>query len=165
MDAFFKGSILFPKLQKPKIMKFHWGTGIAIFYTIFAGSLIFQVIKSTQYDNSLVSDEYYKDDLAYQEHYNKLVNAKALSQDLKIHNKPQQELVELVFPAELSQIQGEIVFFCPSNSRLDFKVPIDLEKGKVQKVETNGLKKGLWRVKVDYQSSGKAYFKEEVINI
>ena len=146
-------------------MKINWGTGIALFYTLFAATLIFQVIKSTQYDNSLVSDEYYKDDIAYQEHYNKLMNSKMLLEDLKIYNQPQKGQVALKFPQELEQIQGEIHFFCPSNSRLDFRLPIEVVENKVQEVPTKGLKQGLWRVKVDYQSAGKQFYKEEVINI
>ena len=146
-------------------MKWNWGTGIALFYTLFAGTLIFQVIKSTQYDNSLVSEKYYADDLAYQQHYDKLVNNMQLSEELKIHNKIQLEQIALQFPKELEKVNGEIHFFCPSNSSLDFKIPIQTEETKTQNISTKGLKRGLWRVKVDYASKGINYFKEEVINI
>ena len=53
-------------------MKLHWGHGIAIFYSLFVAVLVFQVIRSTAYDNSLVSEAYYKDDINYQQHYDKL---------------------------------------------------------------------------------------------
>lgn len=143
-------------------MKLNWGHGIAIFFTLFVGSLVFQVIKSTQYDNSLVSDHYYADDINYQKHYNKLVNSQQLKQDLKIEKTEAGEYVELIFPKELTRVEGNIHFFCPSDSKGDFKLPISINNGK-QVVPVEGLKKGLWRVKVNFEADGKAYYKEEPI--
>lgn len=145
------------------MMKINWGTGIAIFFSLFVLTLVFQVIKSTQYDNSLVSDQYYADDINYQKHYNKLVNSQQLKEELKIAKTDKGDYVELVFPEELSQVEGNIHFFCPSDSKGDFKLPISVsEKGK-QVVPVEGLKKGLWRVKIDFEAGGKAYYKEEPI--
>jgi nitrogen fixation protein FixH len=143
-------------------MKLNWGHGIAIFFTLFVGSLVFQVIKSTQYDNSLVSDQYYKDDINYQKHYNKLVNSQELKQDLIIEKTEAGDYVELIFPKELPQVSGNIHFFCPSDSKGDFKLPISISNGK-QVVPVEGLKKGLWRVKVNFEAGGKAYYKEEPV--
>ena len=53
-------------------MKINWGTGIFIFYSLFVGALVFQLVKSFQYDNSLVVENYYEKDLNYQEQYNKI---------------------------------------------------------------------------------------------
>ncbi len=142
-------------------MKFNWGTGIALFYTIFAAVLIFAVIKSTSYDNSLVSDQYYADDLKYQEHYVKLVNSKALTEDLKIVRGKTD--VTLTFPEEVGAVQGEIVFFCPSDSKQDFTLPVRPDAERRQSVPIEGLKPGLWKVKVDWQADGKTYYKEEMV--
>jgi nitrogen fixation protein FixH len=142
-------------------MKFNWGTGIALFYTIFAAVLIFAVIKSTSYDNSLVSDQYYADDLKYQEHYVKLVNSKALTEDLKIVRGKTD--VTLTFPEEVGAVQGEIVFFCPSDSKQDFTLPVRPDAERRQSVPIEGLKPGLWKVKVDWQANGKTYYKEETV--
>ncbi len=142
-------------------MKFNWGTGIALFYTIFAAVLIFAVIKSTSYDNSLVSDQYYADDLKYQEHYVKLVNSKALTEDLKIVRGKTD--VTLTFPEEVGAVQGEIVFFCPSDSKQDFTLPVRPDAERRQSVPIEGLKPGLWKVKVDWQADGKTYYKEETV--
>ncbi|MEN0004897.1 MAG: FixH family protein [Bacteroidota bacterium] len=146
-------------------MKINWGTGIALFYIVFVVALVFQVYKSTQYDNSLVSEKYYADDLAYQSHYDKLVNSQQLDQDLKIQKLAAEQQVQLHFPAEFSEIQGEIHFFCPSNSHIDFKVPIALNADNIQLVSTEALRAGLWRIKVDWQVADKGFYKEEVIQI
>ena len=146
-------------------MKFNWGTGIAIFYSVFVLVLVFAVFKSRNYDHSLVSNQYYADDLNYQEHYDKLVNANMLEEDLKIWNKKQKGVVELQFPKELKKVGGEIHFFCPSHSASDFRMTIQPDSENVQLVPTEGLRKGLWKVKVDWNAENKAFYKEEVISI
>lgn len=146
-------------------MKLNWGSGIAIFYTCFVLAFVFLVFKSTQYDNSLVSNDYYADDLKYQEHFDKLLNSSLLVQDLKIWNKTQKQEVELLFPAIGGEVKGEIHFFRPSDSKLDFKIAIKTDAENVQSIPTNGLKQGLWKVKVDWQAAGKAFYTEEAIRI
>ena len=142
-------------------MKFNWGLGIALFYGLFVVVLVGAVIKSTQYDNSLVSEHYYADDLAYQEHYVKLVNSKSLHEDVKVvRNK---EAVTLTFPQEVGKVQGEITFFCPSDSKRDFTVKVEPNAEKQQFISILDLKAGLWKVKVDWQADGKTYYKEETI--
>lgn len=144
-------------------MKFNWGTGITLFYILFAGSLLYFVIKSTTYDHSLVDKDYYAKDLAYQEHYVKLVNAQALETDLKVLNLLQKQELALYFPPDLGGVSGEITFFCPSDIKADFKVEIDVNKEMKQFIPTAKLKKGLWKVKVDWRAAGKDFYKEETV--
>ncbi|MEO0337686.1 MAG: FixH family protein [Bacteroidota bacterium] len=144
-------------------MKINWGWGITIFYIIFVISLLFQLYKSTTYDNSLVEKDYYAKDLAYQEHYEKLVNAQSLSKDVQIMNLPQKEGVNIYFPEHLSGLEGEILFFSPQFSHLDFKVPVQVDVNNQQFIDASALQKGKWKVKVDWQAEGKAFFKEEIV--
>lgn len=141
-------------------MKFHWGTGIALFYGVFVSVLLYFVIKSTQQDNSLVSDDYYAEDLKYQEHYDKLRNAASLEQDLEIRENGALSQLEFLFPPALGKAEGEIHFFCPSDSRSDFKVPIEAHGQPVQTVSFKDLKKGYWKIKVDWQAGGTRFFQE-----
>ncbi len=144
-------------------MKFNWGTGIALFYSVFVLVLVWQVIKSTQYDHSLVSDHYYQDDINYQKHYNKLINSQELNEPLQIAKTEQGSFVELKFPAELADVKGNIHFFCPSDSKQDFKLPVNTSGTNKQFVPISGLKKGLWKVKVNFEAGGKKFYEEETV--
>ncbi|MEL7118737.1 MAG: FixH family protein [Bacteroidota bacterium] len=145
-------------------MKINWGTGIAIFYVIFVLSLVYQVYKSTQYDVNLVAEDYYAKDLAYQQQYEKLVNAQELKEPITIEKDKESGLVNLSFPEDLKEINGNIHFFCPSDNKQDFIIPLQLHNHN-QKVPTDGLKKGLWKVKVDFTAGTKGFFKESAIVI
>lgn len=146
-------------------MKWNWGYGIALFYLIFVGALVYQVWKSTQYDHALVSEQYYQDDLNYQQHYNKLVNTRNLQQDLLILEDDNRHLIKLHFPAELGQVSGEVRFFCPSASHHDFSVPVRTDDRGIQLVSTQDLRPGMWRIKVDWQAAGTPYYNEEIVQL
>jgi nitrogen fixation protein FixH len=146
-------------------MKFNWGTGIAIFFSVFVLSLVYQVYRSTQYDHSLVSDHYYADDLRYQEHYDKLANAQALAVDLKIQNKRQKKELELHFPTGFENLAGEVHFFSPADQSKDFRLPVRPGPDGVQYIPTEQLPGGNWKVKVDWTGDGKAYYKEQNVRL
>ena len=146
-------------------MKINWGTGIAIFFSVFVLSLVYQVYRSTQYDHSLVSDHYYADDLRYQEHYDKLVNAQQLEEDLKIRLAADKATLELHFPKQIADHGGEIFFFCPSNQSSDFRLPVEPMGDGVQRIPTAELLRGLWKIKVDWTGNDKAFYKEQDIRL
>ena len=145
-------------------MKFNWGTGIALFYIIFATSMVALVIKSTQYDHSLVVEDYYQKDLDYQQHYDKLANSKALSKDVQIQlvAAPNKE-VQVSFPKEMEGIGGQLHFMRPSHKGSDFSVKIELDEGNELSLPAAKLLPGLWKVQVDWQVGEKSYFKEKVL--
>jgi hypothetical protein len=142
-------------------MKFNWGTGIALFYSVFVLIFVSLVVRSRQFDNSLVSDQYYADDLRYQEHYEKLLNSQRLEHDLEIGQA--EGVATFQFPPAPGPARGEIHFFCPSDSRQDFRVPVRPDAGGRQIVPVDRRKPGLWKVKVDWRAGESAYYKEEIL--
>lgn len=141
-------------------MKFHWGWGIAIAYTTFVLVMVALVIKSKSVDHALVAEDYYAQDLAYQQHYDKLANAASLKEDLEVFADREGGAVVLRFPAELGEPSGRVVFFRPSDKRLDKTFEIRVDAQGEMRVPMAELVRGFWRVKVDWQVGGKAYYKE-----
>lgn len=141
-------------------MKFNWGTGIALAYCLFAGTLVFVVIQSTKYDHSLVRDDYYAADLDYQQHYNKLSNSKNLAHTLAVQHRAAEQQIQVIFPKELEQISGNILFFRPSDSQQDFSVAIQADEQHQQIISTTQLQKGLWKLKIDWSANGEQFYKE-----
>jgi nitrogen fixation protein FixH len=142
-------------------MKLNWGTSIAIFYTLFAATMVGFVIKSKSYDNSLVVDDYYAKDLAYQQQYDKLANSQALVADLAIGKVA--EGVQFIFPKDAQQPSGEILFYRASDKSKDFTLKVAPDSNGLQLVPTDQLTPGRWTVKVDWQGGGKEFYKEQVV--
>ena len=146
-------------------MKINWGTGIAIFYSLFVIVLVGFVIKSMTYDNSLVVEDYYKKDIEYQQHYDKVKNAKQLEEDLSIKLDRNNKRLNFHFPENLKGIKGDILFYKPDNKKLDFNLSVKPNTNNIQEFDYSKLTQGVWKVKVEWNSAGKYYYKEKRIHI
>lgn len=146
-------------------MKLNWGTSIAIFYITFMVVMVSMVIKSTTYDNSLVVDDYYAKDLAYQGHFEKLENAQNLSEPVVIAYHKEQARVKIQFPKAFKQVTGTILLFRPSDQSKDVVVPIILDENRMVQINTTPLFEGLWKVKIDWKANGKEFYMEDTVTI
>ena len=141
-------------------MKWNWGTGIALFYLAFMGAMLFFVGMSKRYDHSLVREDYYKEDLAYQQQYDRLVHTTDAASTAMQYDATSQQLAFQFAETALPQ-SGSITFFRPSNSQLDLVTPIKIDDNHRQTIATHKLQKGLWRVKVSWESNGTTYYQEK----
>ncbi|MEE9437524.1 MAG: FixH family protein [Saprospiraceae bacterium] len=139
---------------------FHWGHGIAIFYTIFVIAVISALVASMGIDHSLVVDNYYEKDLAYQSHYDKTVNN--LNDDnLNIEYDNIAKSISFNF-SNSKKLNGTIHFYRPSNKTEDFIKNIDSNHIEIS---SKNMSNGKWLVKVDWIENGKPYYKEEELYI
>ena len=140
-------------------MKFNWGHGITVFYIVFVGTLITVLWASFGVDHSLVVDDYYAKDIAYQSRFDKEVNA--LSSDyLNLNFDQKANTLRLDF-GNAKNIAGKVHFYRPSNKALDFF--IDLEKAETI-IPTAHLPRGKWKVKIDCIIDNVPYYQEETFN-
>jgi nitrogen fixation protein FixH len=146
-----------------QIMKLNWGTGIAIFYSLFVIVMAGMVVLSKSFDNSLVVDNYYEEDLRYQSHLDKVENSKGLANDLSIVENETEKSLRFQFPREISAVSGEILFYRPNDATKDFSIDIHPDEEGAVLVPTGKLLPGRWKVKVDWQGDGKAFYKEETV--
>jgi len=137
-------------------MKFNWGHGITLFYIIFVGTLLTVLIKSFGVDHSLVVDDYYAKDIAYQSHYDKSVNS-IKSNNLKVNYDSDNGQIVLAIEDD-SPATGSIQFYRASDKSKDFIVPISSNN---MEIPVSHLSVGKWRVKIDLAIDGKAYYQEK----
>ena len=137
-------------------MKFHWGHGIFIFYTFFVLTLIVVVIKSTGFDNSLVTEEYYARDINYQQEYDRRWNSKLLAQSVVL--EPAKKGMQLHFPTD-DPIKGTVHFYRPSSKDHDQQLPITVTNGYMP-LDLSKLKTGKYQLIVEWNAKGVEYFDE-----
>lgn len=140
----------------------NWGYRIALLYTSFVIFMLFLVYKSFTYDYHLVAKDYYKQEIEYQNEIDKMNNVKAQQKRLSFAQNAAQ-MISVSFPEDAQK--AEILFFRPSNAKKDFRLPLSLSQEKRQvSLPTKGIDRGLWRVKVNWQSAdGKPFYMEERI--
>lgn len=144
--------------------KISWGTGIVIAIIVFVVFTLATTIYLMNQKVDLVTEDYYKKGLEYQ---NQIDTEKRTNQYFdQILIKFDGQFVSIDFPESLqsNQITGEILFYRPSDSELDIKIPISLINQK-QVIPVSSLKKGFWRIKLNWSYKDKNYYKESVINL
>ena len=140
-------------------MKINWGTGVVIAFVcfmVFILSFVYKSLVMEEYQHELVSEDYYKDELHYQEEIDKLNRSKSLAENVKLSNSP--EGIRIAFPKELNtdSISGSVSFQRFSNKNLDFVVPIELQD-HTQIIPDSRLVSGKWIIKIDWKSGTEAY--------
>ena len=147
-------------------MKFNWGTGIIIAFISFIAFILFFIIKmntNDKYDHDLVTEDYYAEELKYQNDIDKEQNAKLLSQDLTWNKTNEGIVVKFPENFDVKKITGNVFLYRPSNKQLDFEITISLSNHNLL-IPDKRLLGGRWNIKVDWQYSGKSYlYKKEIL--
>lgn len=141
-------------------MKISWGTGIALFYSLFVIVLLGFVYASTQQDISLVSDTYYEEDLNYQKKMDKISEMKSLKEDFQLSFIQDASSISILYPKELTHFKGKMTLFHPAYSNLDQTYWIENNLSFNQMVNFDKPTKGRWLVKIEGENEGKSYFHE-----
>jgi hypothetical protein len=116
-----------------------------------------------KYDHDLVTEEYYKQELEFQNDIDKETNAKNLSENL--HWKKTTEGLVIFFPKTLlkENITGKVFLYRPSNKQFDFETELSLSDHNLL-IPDKRLLDGRWNIKVDWQYNGKSYlYKKEIL--
>ena len=116
-----------------------------------------------KYNHDLVTEEYYKKELEYQNDIDKLENAKALEKDITV-SKTKEGLV-INFPENLNynDISGKIFLYRPSNKQLDFETSFSLSKPNLL-IPDKRLVDGRWNIVIDWQYNKNLYlYKDSIV--
>ncbi len=146
-------------------MKINWGTGIVIGLILFIGFIlvmVFMMSTEDKYDYDLVTEEYYKEELQFQDEIDAENNTFQLSEQVQVVREP--EGLILIFPMEIEEnkVSGTVYLYRPSNKRLDFEIPLELTKSKLL-IPKDRLLDGRWNIIVRWRMNDTDYlFKEEI---
>jgi len=153
------------KISPSENRRINWGTGIVIGIIVFVViSVSMTVIFMTQ-DVDLVADKYYENSLQYQVEIDKQSRTKSLDEQVKINFNG--EIINILFPSTYlsKNISGDIYFYRPSNSKLDFKLPLELNEEGNQLILAKNFDKGFWRLKLNWTMDGYGYYNERAITV
>lgn len=148
-------------------MKVNWGTGLVIGMLAFISFIMYFVVtmlSSKEYEHDLVVEDYYKEELHYQQDIDAERNALNLKENISV--KRENGKLILVFPENMNteEMEGVIFLYRPSNKSLDFEIPFSQVTTKQFLIPENKLVEGRWNVSVNWNHKGKEYlFKKEIV--
>ncbi len=139
--------------------KFNWGHGLATaiaMFVIFISFFVYKTLADPNYNHALVSEEYYKEELHYQNEIDRLENANKLKQDIVINHTSKG--LEFVFPSgfDYQKISGLLKLQRISNAELDFEKEIKLDS-LTYLIPDNSLVGGYYNLKLNWEYDGIPY--------
>lgn len=145
--------------------KFNWGWKIALLYTGFVCFMLFLGYEASKDKVELVSENYYDEELRYQDHIDKV----ALTDSL--HVKPEWQVqgnkIAMLFPEAKGDgnISGNIHFYCPSDEKRDFDYPFTTSPEKQLSITSDKLHHGTYKMQIDWKQGKSDFYTEGVITV
>ena len=147
-------------------MKFNWGTGIVMAFVAFISFILYFVITMStnkKYEHDLVIENYYGQELEFQNAINKEINSQTLKQDIVWKRTSEGLLIEFPDNFKPEEITGTISLYRPSNKLLDFETSIQLSDSTFL-ITDKRLLDGPWNLKINWKVNGEAYlYKKEIV--
>ncbi len=144
-----------------------WGWKITLLYVGFVIMTLAMVFYFMSQKVDLVTEEYYKEEIRYQDQIDRITNAKALDDPVRVEYLPHEKRVKISYPeSHIGQsIKGNIHFYSPLDSDEDRDFPIKVLDGGTQFIYVGSFRKGLWRIKISWKAGGKEYYHEQQITL
>ncbi|MEN9686932.1 MAG: hypothetical protein RLZZ28_2718 [Bacteroidota bacterium] len=142
----------------------NWGNKLMVVFLLFAALMATLVYKASNTRYELVSKDYYKDELKFQEKIDGTNKANLLS---NIELKQDSGFLSLVLPAEMwgQPITGEALFYCNTDETKDRRILLAVNERGEQKIPLDQLSKTNYRLKLSWQSASNKYYTEKNISI
>jgi nitrogen fixation protein FixH len=138
---------------------------ITIVFVVFLSFIISMVAYTAFLETDLVAEDYYQQEVNYQD----IIEAKKNSVDLKSKIVIQQDdnFLSIHFPEalDLKGVVGTVHFYHPKYVKFDVKEQLDLSENNSQAFKKKGLQKGNYTIKMKWDDNGKSYYIEKTYYI
>ncbi|NDA61355.1 MAG: hypothetical protein EBX50_04860 [Chitinophagia bacterium] len=143
----------------------NWGRSLILVFVLFAAFMAYLVFRASNTHFDLVSKDYYKDELRYQDKINGLQHAAMLSSPVQMQINNQMLNIEL--PAEMKgkTIQGELWLYCKTDAGKDARIPIHVDSITSFSIQLSGRPPGTYLAKLHWESLQVPYDFEQEITI
>lgn len=143
----------------------NWGHKLILVFIAFALSLSYMVYRCMQLPVDLVSKDYYRDELAYQQVIDGAGKAGQLSSKVQLRQDTGYIVVQL--PPEMCNraVKGNILFYCAANAGRDRQLALQPDTAARQLISTRSFIPGNYTVKITWEAGGVQYYSEEAFHV
>jgi hypothetical protein len=142
-----------------------WPLGITLTFVLFFCGMTTVVVIATTHRDSLVSENYYEQELKYQEQINSTARARQAGASLDYDSAARKIVIALPAAPATHDLSGQIELYRPSAAGLDRQFVLRPDASGRQSLDTSGFAAGPWEVRVAWNAGGKDYFLNEKIVI
>lgn len=142
----------------------NWGKSIVLAFVLFGSFIATLVMVCMREDVNLVTKEYYKEELVYQDQIDRMAHTAMLDE------KPELQIeggyiLKVTYRDFNKLTEGVIQLFRPSDPAMDKEFELRKSGEHVQFFSTAGMHKGMYRARVRWTMDGEDFFLEQVIHL
>lgn len=138
----------------------NWGNKLVLVFVVFVALIGTLVYKSMNTKFELVSKNYYKDELKYQDKIDAKAAAAKLS-DVSIITTIDSINISLPKELENSIVDGNVWLYCNTDEKKDKHIDFKHVTNNTFSIPVNQLHKANYQVKISYSSNNKNYYNEK----
>jgi hypothetical protein len=140
-----------------------WGNKLVIVFVVFVALMAILVYKAVNTKFELVTKDYYKEELRYQDKIDGAANARTAG---SIMLKQDASTITLQLPTSLqtSISEGEAWFYCKTDAAKDQRLPIKIEDG-IYSFDKSVFAKSTYELKLQLTNNSKQYYYKEFITV
>lgn len=139
----------------------NWGKGIAIAIGVFIIYIASFVYIAFTKDADLIRDDYYENELAFDDTKAKRLNYKNLAFNVEVEQN--ENGVKIRFPQDYNEISGSIFFYRPDKKKYDRSFDLNLDNIGEQVLAYDNFKEGYYDLSIDWKDKETEYLFETSI--
>ena len=146
-------------------MKLNWGWSIVVAFVLFIGFILYFVILAMtdqRADHDLVTDEYYQEELAYQNEIDATKNGLQYAEEFQVQKSAKGLTISIPESLRDQNINSTVSLYRPSNEHLDFNLAISLSKPHLL-IPDDRLLDGRWDIRIQWKKEGTDYLVKKSI--
>jgi hypothetical protein len=139
-----------------------WPFGIILTFVVFISGTVGLVIMACRQNTELVNANYYDQEIKYQVRIDSEARAQQAGANVSYDGAARHIVISV--PAA-QDVTGQIQLYRPSAAGLDKEYKLAPAANGIQTLDASGLKPGLWKIRVSWNSEGRDYFVDQKIVI
>ena len=147
-------------------MKINWGTAIVLVFISFISFILFFIFRMStdeRANHDLVTEDYYRAELAFQKEIDDQNNAAKNSAQLSIQQTEEGIIIRFPQKLDYTKVTGTVSLYRPSNKKLDTDIDLKLSSNQLL-IPDKHLLDGRWDINVAWNYGNETYlFKEKLV--
>ena len=142
-------------------MKFTWGKAIFLVMTVFVLLMASFMYRAAFNQEELVAEDYYAQELRYQEEIDKLNRTAALQGKVQLVLDGSNLRIQWPHELHAKAVEGELYLQRPSDARADARFPVKPDTSGVAIIDLGGRLKGAYNAVLEWSADGTTYLTKE----
>ncbi|HUM97784.1 MAG TPA: FixH family protein [Chitinophagaceae bacterium] len=143
----------------------NWGNKLLIAFIVFISGISFLVYRSTQTNFEMVENDYYNQELAYQQKIDQRNQANQLSQQASVFQNNDGVVLKIPEDMKHKPLTGNVWFYCAYDKTKDRKYQLETDTSLSQLFTTGSILPGTYTLKLQWADEEKSYYTEKYLKV